>query len=94
MQTRQLITSRGFLSAVSNTLHFGLENGDPFQLEVIWPDGKTQRLENVSVNQLLTLDHADAKEADKITRDQPTIFDRQEFGFAHIDPSFDDYQRR
>lgn len=93
--TRRLIHTRGFLSSVSSRLHFGLgsRNNVP-QLEVIWPDGKTQKLENIAADQLLTLDYADAAQEDpgKSTAATTTLFQKQDFAPIHIDPVFNDYQ--
>lgn len=52
---------RGYLSTMENAAHFGLgayETVDSVQ--VFWPDGKYQLLENVKANQLITLKHAEA----------------------------------
>lgn len=52
---------RGYLSTVEDFVHFGL--GDIQQvekLEVVWPDGRFQVLQNISVNQLLTLNYDEA----------------------------------
>lgn len=58
---------RGFMSTVEPFLHFGLgQDSVVTTLEVIWPDGKVQRLENVKGNQVLTLHHKNA-----ITAKQP-----------------------
>src|SRR5690606_9607638 len=50
--TRQLINGRGYLSSMSNKLHFGLPNQEKIdKLEVIWPDDKKEIIQNISVNQ-------------------------------------------
>ncbi|MEM9849710.1 MAG: VCBS repeat-containing protein, partial [Bacteroidota bacterium] len=92
--TRQLINSRGFLSAVSNTLHFGLATNEAVKLEVIWTDGKRQILENVTPNQVLRLKYADASES---TNQQPAaanLFRPVNFDYRHIDPPYNDYQQQ
>jgi hypothetical protein len=53
---------RGFLSSMEPYLHFGLGKTSLIDsLEVIWPDGKVQVLANIRADQLLMLNHADAK---------------------------------
>lgn len=53
--------SRGYLSSVEPVLHFGLgETNVIDSLRIIWPDGKTQALANVAVNQLMVLEHSQA----------------------------------
>lgn len=60
-QYLELYPTRGIFSSVEHLLHFGVGNaGKVDKLTVRWPDGKTQTLENVQVNQLLTLKYADA----------------------------------
>lgn len=49
--------TRGFQSAVAPQLHFGLGDIQTLSsLEVYWPDGTYQKLENVKANQLLQID--------------------------------------
>jgi hypothetical protein len=53
-QIQDLVPVRGYLSQVDSRLHFGL--GSATQVDSIsirWPDGQTQRLEGVAVNQFL-----------------------------------------
>lgn len=94
VQTRQLVNSRGFLSSVSNTLHFGMGDDASVKLEVVWMDGKTQVIDNVSANQHLSLNYTDAIEAAKPAIRSSTIFSQREFNFAHIDPPYNDYQKQ
>lgn len=55
--------SRGYMSAVEDVVHFGLGKSDQIaSIEVYWQEGSYQRLEQVSVNQVLTLE---LKEASK-----------------------------
>lgn len=52
---------RGFLSSVENNIHFGLgKNSKVDSLLIEWPDGRTQIIQNISANQTLTLDYANA----------------------------------
>jgi enediyne biosynthesis protein E4 len=53
-------TSVGFASSSDPRVHFGLGASNRVKsLEIVWPGGKTQILENLEVNQLLTVVEAD-----------------------------------
>jgi hypothetical protein len=61
-QMQQLTLTRGFLSAVAPVLHFGLGKASTIDsLAVIWSDFRMEIKTQVSVNQVLTLNIADAK---------------------------------
>lgn len=52
-QLKQLFNSRGFISSVSNNLHYGLDTISQIDsVRVIWPNNKTQLLKNIEVNKL------------------------------------------
>ncbi len=96
-QIRQLINARGFLSSVSNVLHFGL--GDLEQipsLTVIWPDGKTQELSDLASDKLISLSYSDAREPEilKETQSENTLFTKQNSPYFHEDPRFNDYDKQ
>lgn len=58
---QELCPTRGYCSAMDRKLHFGLgKTQQADALYVQWPDGKTQKLENVKVNQHLELKYSDA----------------------------------
>ncbi len=60
-QMQELTLSRGFQSAVSPTLHFGLAVQQQIDtLKVVWPDGKIEIQTNLPVDNFLTVNHADA----------------------------------
>lgn len=60
---QELVPSRGFQSSVDYTMTIGLGEARVVDsIRVIWPDDKTQLLENVSPNQELVFTHADASE--------------------------------
>ncbi|MEX0288298.1 MAG: VCBS repeat-containing protein [Flavobacteriaceae bacterium] len=93
VQIRQLVNTKGFLSSMSNTLHFGLGNNSKVKkLEVIWPDGKVQNLTDVSANERLSLDYqlAEGKnDSQKVKQNQ--IFERLSSDYRHKDPYFNDF---
>jgi len=50
---------RGYLSQGDARLHFGLGAATKADsVEIRWPDGKTERMENVPVNRMLRVEHA------------------------------------
>ncbi|NNK29018.1 MAG: VCBS repeat-containing protein, partial [Flavobacteriaceae bacterium] len=60
---QELMPSRGFQSSVDYLMTIGLGNAEKIDsLRVIWPDSKTQKLVEVNLNQVLTLDQSDATE--------------------------------
>lgn len=59
--SQEMCPTRGFCSSVDRKLHFGLGKLTKIDaLYVQWPDGKTQKIDNVKLNQTLELDHANA----------------------------------
>ncbi len=54
-QTRDVISSSGYLSQSDSRLHFGLgKNTKVDTIEIIWPDGKTSVFNNINADQLIT----------------------------------------
>ena len=66
-QYQEMTLTRGFQSSVDPRLHYGLGDAKIVdEVEVIWPDGKVQKLQNIEVNQFLTLNHADASNSKRL----------------------------
>jgi enediyne biosynthesis protein E4 len=58
-QYQEVNPNRGYLSAVSTQLLFGLaDNNQADSVKIIWPDNKVQHLNNVKADQLLTVNYA------------------------------------
>ncbi|MGR3808923.1 VCBS repeat-containing protein [Jiulongibacter sp. NS-SX5] len=87
---------RGYLSAVTKVLHFGLGDTDQIdELKVVWPDGKIQRLTNIKANQQLTLDYQNASEpGEKQMLDSPLFVDQKTLPFTHKSRVARDYDRQ
>jgi enediyne biosynthesis protein E4 len=69
---------RGFLSS-STELHFGLGNVDAIDsIKIQWADGRSQRLQNVKTNQLLTINYA------PMVEDTPRIKAADNFLFTNV----------
>jgi hypothetical protein len=53
-QIQDLVPVRGFMSQLDSRLHFGLLKADRVDaVEIRWPNGETQKLENLRANQVL-----------------------------------------
>ena len=60
-QVQELRLTRGYKSSVSNILNFGLgKENNIAEINIVWPDGKTSKLQNIKANQLLTVDYSSA----------------------------------
>ena len=96
IQFQELSPTRGFQSVVDQTLHFGLGQLDQVdRIEVTWPDGITQFVENVKANQVLKIDKTKAQQTpfanDKIT---PHFAEANELlspAFVHKENPHDDF---
>ncbi|WP_298368278.1 VCBS repeat-containing protein [uncultured Lutibacter sp.] len=91
---RQLFNTRGFLSSMSNKLHFGLSKNDTIKnVEIIWQDGHKELLSNISLNNEVLVDYKNStvvsKSIDK--KDEKLFFEKKESKYKHIDPYFNDY---
>ncbi len=97
-QIRQLVNTRGFLSSVSNKLHFGIGTNDSIaKIEVLWPDDTKQELVNIAANQLLFIKYDATKNIDQLEADknpEKTVFTRIPSNYYHSDPAFNDYSRQ
>lgn len=95
--TRENFNTRGFQSSVAPSLHFGLgENKVIDELTVLWPDGKTQRIANQSVNQTISLDYSNAAEQEEdVNKKQTSLLKPigNPFSFVHAEDSFTDFDR-
>jgi hypothetical protein len=76
LQYQYFTPYRGFLSSMEPYLHFGLGKISIIDsLEVIWPDGNVQLLQQVKGNQLLILNYSDAShEVSKEKENRPLLF--------------------
>lgn len=53
--------SRGYLSAVEDIIHFGLDTiNEVNSLEILWPDGRYEKTDGLNANQVIELKHANA----------------------------------
>ncbi|WP_067034361.1 VCBS repeat-containing protein [Allomuricauda sp. CP2A] len=62
IQYAENYVTRGYMSSVEPVLHFGLGSHDKVKsVEVLWPDGKMEKLSNVAVDKVHTIDYENAK---------------------------------
>ncbi len=100
-QTIEQYFSRGFQSSTSDDLHFGLGKLQEVKtVKIYWPDNKFQQIENVSINQKIALNHADASSSSITYKDSAkskTIFRdiTKAIGLNHFIKQnvFNDYER-
>lgn len=98
-QTSVQYLSRGYQSSVSEVLLFGLGvDAEVDQLVVTWPDGKGQKLEDVSANQQLVLRYKDAVAMQSLEAVQSDLFfsditGRTGIGYQHEENPFNDFER-
>jgi len=75
IQVLQNFNTRGFESSVEPKLIFGLGKDEIVEeLEIIWPDKKSQTLKAVAANQKIIVDYKDATHTAISVKDQPTTF--------------------
>ena len=60
-QLREVNPYGSYLSTSDTRLYFGLGNATRARIEIEWPGGKKQALDNVQDDQILVLDEADAR---------------------------------
>lgn len=91
----EMTNVRGYLSSSEPVIQFGLGQESAIDEVVVeWLDGKISRLENVKVNQSLTIDHSKAissKQGKPLA--VSTIFVKEHIDLIHQENDFDDYQR-
>ncbi|MEM9338287.1 MAG: VCBS repeat-containing protein [Bacteroidota bacterium] len=93
-QTKQLINTWGFLSSVSNTLHFGLKTTDLIQkLTVIWPDRKMQALETLPSGKVVRFSYENAVKMDPPAPIEP-LLTRISLGPKHEEIPYSDFEKQ
>jgi hypothetical protein len=96
-QIKQLYTSRGYQSSVSNKLIFGLGDSKKIDsIKVIWTDNKTQIVSNIEANTNLILSYSEARNVGVIAKKEESLFDSVSasslgINYKHHSVNFDDY---
>ena len=96
LQYQELHVSRGYISSVENTLHFGLGSIEIVdKIAVQWPDGTTLEQDNIKTNSVLNIKYADgAKRNLTAAKTAPLFRDIADslLKFKHNERSFDDFK--
>ncbi|MCE2612490.1 VCBS repeat-containing protein [Flavobacteriaceae bacterium D16] len=97
-QMQELTLSRGFQSAVSPRLHFGLGSSSVVDtLQIIWPDGKKEIRTNLEADKLMSINYQDATLLSEPSGQQEeTQFDSKDnslagMQFQHQENYYDDF---
>jgi len=96
-QYAMLSPTRGIFSSIEHLIHFGLgSNSTIDRVEVTWPDGKTQTLNNIQPDQRLTLNYTEASLKDRIVETPSTLYTditkSSNFNFTHVENDFIDFE--
>ncbi len=97
---REMVPSRGYLSAVEPELFFGVGDLDSVEVTVVWTDQSVQHLEAVPTNQFLTLRHEDASRdlLPPIDTVEPNLFvqapDARGILFRHAEDGIVDFEQQ
>jgi len=90
--------TRGFQSSVSHRVHFGIGNHQKADsLTVVWQSGKTERIYDIPVNQVMIVEEKNASLRDfKKSPDLKTVFTRIQspIDFRHEEYGFNDFKRQ
>ena len=90
--------SRGFQSAISNRLHFGLgKNSRIDSIEIFWPDQKRSVLKEVTANQHIHVDYKAVKKTIALIspkkQNSHSLDTKVPFAFTHKENSFIDFNQ-
>ncbi|SEF72764.1 VCBS repeat-containing protein [Flavobacterium urumqiense] len=87
---QELIPSRGFQSSIDYVMTFGIGTKKIDSLQVIWPNGKSQKIKKVILNSTINLSIGDAKKEYVFKKTQPkALFKEVKSNF--ITPKENDY---
>jgi hypothetical protein len=90
---REEITTRGFESASTKKLHFGIGQANKIDsVTVTWPDGQLQTIKELSVNQYHVIHRGQTRvpKSEMVAQSKYTL---TKFPYIHIENSYLDYER-
>ncbi len=88
MQYHEQYLTRGYMSSMEKTIHFGLESQARIDtLEIVWPDGKFQRITEVETDQTLVLKQSDAKVPNAVALAFPLVPKNKKLIFREVSGS-------
>ena len=93
---QELSPSRGYLSSVPPSLHFGLGAATSADIHITWPDGRTQNMTHVSTSQTLTIQYSNASTPQtNSSRPPSTLYQEIDAAtilpFVHQENTFNDF---
>ena len=98
MQYAEQMPAKGYLSTVSPLLHFGLgEHTRIDSLQIVWPDGREQTLENIKAGQRVTLRQREAAQGSGRPPSEAFVFEEiaSPITFEHeMAGEMDDFRRQ
>lgn len=95
-QLQELQLTHGFQSSMEPCLFFGLGKRTSVQLQVIWPNGKTQLLNGQAVNQTIVLEQKNAVDELKKEAAAPQLFTEiinEKALFTHVEDDYNDFKK-
>ncbi|MEM6842695.1 MAG: VCBS repeat-containing protein [Bacteroidota bacterium] len=98
-QRLDMMPTRGYLSSVDYTLHFGLGNSQNIDsLIVTWPDEQNTIVKNPTVNQVVNIDYssADFSVVKASSPPEPILIDVTDLtnlNHKHMETAYDDFQK-
>lgn len=97
VQYQMLNPTRGIFSSVEHLIHFGIgSNNSIDSIWVIWPDGKSQSLQNIQPNQRLTVHYKDAHQVSRKWKKPDALYtdisEKIDWDFRHYENSYVDFE--
>ncbi len=96
-KTKESSRVRGYLSAIDNTVHFGLGNNKLIDtVKILWPSGKYQEKYKVKVNTSVTFNESEAIDfKEKPNTQNNTLFTKVQssIDFTHKENVFNDFAK-
>lgn len=97
-QYQEHYVGRGYQSSVEPVMHFGVGDSKSVdEIEIVWFDGKTQTLNNVESNKVITVKYTDAKMNTVKKPEIQTLFTditkESKIDFKHTENEYDDFEK-
>lgn len=96
-QVVEHLLTRGYQSSTSNVLHFGLGKLDKIDsLSITWPDGKSQTIKNLQIDQQIELKYLEAKNIDFDSNSTTSVpifsnITSSTISHKHLENDYDDF---
>ena len=99
-QFQEMTMTRGFQSSVEPVVHFGVGQKEQVgTVRILWPDGRSESLNNVKTDQMITMAHKNAKpiESNLIAKNKnknifEDITNKVGLQYEHKENKFDDFR--